>query len=91
MSGGHFDYGCFRISQFADELGREIRMNNTPKEDQLGYCPNFDDDTIRLLKECHRIIEIAGNLAKEVEWLYSGDTSEDTFIEYTSKMVATIK
>jgi len=28
MSGGHFEYGCFKISQFADEVKHEIDTND---------------------------------------------------------------
>lgn len=86
MSGGHFDYGCFRISQFADELGRDIRMNNTPTGD-YEYCPNFSDETVAMLQACHAIIDMAGKLAKEVEWLYSGDIGEESFAEYVKPIL----
>lgn len=85
MSGGHFENLCFKISQFADELEREIRENVV--ENGFGYAPNFNADTIALLKECHKQIQLAGNLAKEVEWLYSGDSSEESFVESVGKIV----
>jgi hypothetical protein len=84
MSGGHFDYGCFRISRFADELKHEIDMNHSHDEEVHGY--NFDPETITLLKKCHDVIEYAGKLAKEIEWLYSGDHGEDSFIKAISKI-----
>ena len=28
-----------------------------------------------------RVIELAGKLAHEIEWLYSGDISEETFMK----------
>ena len=75
MSGGHFDYNCFNISQFADDLKHEIEVN----DDTFGYI--FNVDTLRRLKSAHSIIETAGKLAKEIEWLYSGDHGEDSFAE----------
>lgn len=81
MSGGHFDYNCFRISQFADELKVEIEDNHTEDED-WGYAPHYADETIELLEVSHNIIEMAGKIAKEVEWLYSGDTGEEDFVKW---------
>jgi hypothetical protein len=79
MSGGHFEYGCFRISEFADNLKHEIQVNDVKNED--GYCPGYTRDTIAILKRCHKIIAKAGELAKRVEWLYSGDSGEESFRE----------
>ena len=77
MSGGSFDYKCFAISQFAEEL--QLKIDNNQIEDDYGYAPNFTDETIQTLIDCHKIIERAGKLAKDIEWLYSGDLGEDTF------------
>lgn len=82
MSGGHFDYNCFRISQFADELKHEIEINNSTETDDYGYKigAGYNEKTIATLKKCHQIIEMAGKLAREVEWLYSGDHGEESFL-----------
>lgn len=83
MSGGHFEYNCFRISQFADDLQHEIDVNDVNVRDDLGdprgY--NFTQETLSRLIAAHSIIEKAGKLAKEIEWLYSGDHGEDSFAE----------
>lgn len=81
MSGGHFDYGCFRISQFADELKHEIDTNGDETMNDLGEKRGygFEAGTIARLKAAHQIIEQAGKLAREVEWLYSGDHGEESF------------
>ena len=81
MSGGHFDYDCFRISEFAENLKHEIDVNDDKTEDKFGdrrgY--HFNINTLNRLTVAHRIIEKAGKLAKEIEWLYSGDHGEDSF------------
>lgn len=81
MSGGHFDYGCFRISQFADELQHEIDINDDKTENEFGDMRgyNFSSETLHTLIKIHHIIENAGKLAREVEWLYSGDHGEESF------------
>lgn len=85
MSGGHFDYNCFKISQFAEELRHEIETNDTPRGDS-DYAPRFSEETLAILKHCHDFIERAGDYAKEIEWLYSGDHGEDTFTEFIKQI-----
>lgn len=36
MSGGHFDYGCFKISQFAEDLQHEIDVNDDDTKNEYG-------------------------------------------------------
>lgn len=79
MSGGSFDYLNYKISQFADELKYAIKNNK--KKDSTGYSPNYSNETILFLNQCHKIIETAGKLANVIDYLYSGDSSEDTFKE----------
>jgi hypothetical protein len=77
MSGGYFDYGCFKISQFADDLLIDIDANDKP--DHFGVRFDYSKQTINNLRRVHKIIELSGELAKATEWLYSGDHSEETF------------
>lgn len=81
MSGGHFDYGCFRISQFAEELRHELDLNDCTEKNSYGdeIGQHFESETIDNLKRSLEIIELAGKLAYEIEWLYSGDHGEDSF------------
>ena len=88
MSGGHFDYGCFRISQFADELQHEI--DTIHDRDEWGNCwsDEIDEETLERLKEAKRIIRTAGRIAKQVEWLFSGDTGAETFNELFDEIMS---
>jgi len=83
MSGGYFDYNCYNISHFAEDLLREIKVNNSKTKDDFDDVIGcfFDDKTIDILKKSQKIIELAGKLAHDIEWLYSGDSSEDIFLE----------
>jgi hypothetical protein len=89
MSGGHFNYNCFRISDFADELQHEIATNDDETEDDFGCTRGnqYDEKTIANLKAAHAIIKKAGELAREVEWLYSGDHGEDSFNKLMDEML----
>ena len=85
MSGGHFDYKCFSISQFAEELKEEIQNNNV--KDEYGFAHDFEPETIARLNVIQQMIELAGKLAREVEWLYSGDHGDETFCELIDKIL----
>jgi len=78
VSGGAFDYGCFRISQFAEELQNKIDGND--RKDETGYQLSFNAEVIDALRSSQRLIELAGKLSHEIEWLYSGDIGEETFM-----------
>ena len=81
MSGGHFEYNCFSISQFADDLQHEIDINDSDEDDGYGGTigPQYSDYTIERLVKARKIISFAGKLAREIEWLYSGDHGEESF------------
>lgn len=81
MSGGAFDYDSFKIAQFAIELKHKISTND---DDELNFYGDkkgagYEDETLTKLKMCQQVIEFAGILAHEVEWLYSGDHGEEGF------------
>ena len=81
MSGGAFDYNCFRISDFADDLLFKIKRNFD--DDGQNFLPN----TISLISTTQQKINTAAKLAKEIEWLYSGDIGEETFSESVKKIL----
>uniref|UniRef100_A0A6M3LKZ5 Uncharacterized protein n=1 Tax=viral metagenome TaxID=1070528 RepID=A0A6M3LKZ5_9ZZZZ len=89
MSGGHFDYGCFAVSRFAEELKHEIDTNYSQEKDDWGDSigAGYSKKTVTMLKRCHAIIDLAGGLAKEIEWLYSGDHGEETFVDIVKPML----
>lgn len=89
MSGGHFDYACCKISRLAEEIQHEIDINDLHGEatDHLDYDHGRDrgyglaPETLAVVQEIQRVLAAAGNLAREVEWLYSGDHGEGSFLE----------
>lgn len=86
MSGGSFDYKCFAVSQFAEELKHKIYVNHVPEKGGM-----FKKETVDALEKCHKIIEEAGVLAREIEWLYSDDHSEDSFLEIVGPLLKGMK
>ena len=87
MSGGHYNsngYVYYQVDQFADELEMDIRNNN--RKDEYGYSPDFNEETLQILKrELHNIRRVA-TLMRHIDYLYSGDHGEDTFVEQIKLM-----
>lgn len=88
MSGGHFNYACHQISNFADDLEHEIEKNDDKTVDSwgdtVGY--GYSEDTMTRIRVIHKLLIAAGKLAREVEWLYSGDHGEESFCKMVDKI-----
>ena len=81
MSGGHYDYDQFRISQIADTIKSDVENNNT--EDEYGYSYTMPSDVIARMKELQTKLELVADLVHAADWLYSGDSGPESFcIEY---------
>lgn len=80
MSGGSFNYSYNRVNEFVETLHE--RLENTQRRNDWGELENmFSPKTLVLLKEIELTAARTAKLMKEAEWLYSGDTGEDTFKE----------
>ena len=82
MSGGHFNgngYVYYRVDQFSDELESEI-LNNENK-DEYNYCPNYNEQTLEVLRKQIPLIRKAAEVMRAIDYLYSGDHGEDSFIK----------
>lgn len=77
MSGGSFDYAYIRVSNFVDELVSRIQ------EDKQELNP----ETIDRLKQVASMADLTAKLMKEAEWLYSGDTGEETFCKAVEELL----
>lgn len=71
MSGAAFNYKCFAIASFADELRNEI--DSKPTE--------FSPLTMKVLSDMAAKCNHLGKVAKEIERLYSGDMGEEAFLK----------
>ena len=80
MSGGHFDYKFHAVNDMADELERELQKAGTVT-DWGGLHSNYTKSTLNILQECTKMLRITSDIMKEVEWLYSADTGEESFRE----------
>lgn len=79
MSGGSFDYAFCRVDQFAAELC--MRLDEHDQVNEWGDKPNeFGPETLAKLREIEYLARHVAKLMKEAEWLYSGDTGEESFM-----------
>lgn len=68
MSGGHFDYGQYKISEIADGVERLI-LSNT----------EYSEETIAEFRNGLDALNKAVIYAQRIDWLVSGDDGEESF------------
>ncbi len=78
MSGGSFNYAWLLVNEFF--LNLEERLERPEIED------DFQPATISKLREIAETIHLASKLMREVEYLYSGDTGNETFMERVAEI-----
>lgn len=79
MSGGSFDYAFSRVSMFADDLC--AKLDEHDRANEYGQTPYSFSPAVRAkLLEIEAIARYTAKLMQEAEWLYSGDTGEDSFL-----------
>lgn len=79
MSGGFFDYKQYQIDQSADELQSYIDIYLCDHTDDSSYKPEFSSETWLKFAECIILLRKAAILLHRIDWLISGDDSEETF------------
>jgi len=77
MSGGHFNYNQYIINDISDEIQDIINNNNIP--DEYNCCSNYSEKTIEALTTTIAILKVAQAMTHRIDWLISGDDSEETF------------
>ena len=79
MSGGAFDYDQYRIDSIADEIAKLITRNGKPDEwgDVYYYAPGI----LSKFQETRDVLIKASNMVHAIDWLVSGDTGEESFLE----------
>lgn len=70
MSGGHFNFSEYAISDIYNEIQRVI-------DEEDGY--NFNSETISEFQKGIRLLKEARVYARRIDYLLSGDDGEDTF------------
>ena len=76
MSGGSFNYAFWVTAQFADEL--EVKLYENRYE--------FELPTRKKLVEIQALASYTAKLMREAEWLYSGDTGDESFLQRVAEI-----
>lgn len=87
MSGGYFnsnEYTYYKVEQFADELEHEIKNNDCVN--QYNYSHSYNEETIWTLKVALEEIRRVAEIMKAIDYLYSGDYGEDSFLKEIKKI-----
>lgn len=81
MSGGHFNYEQYKITDIADEVEHLIETNNLEEKDEYGDCigRHFEPETIAKFKEALITLRRAQVMAQRIDWLVSCDDGEESF------------
>jgi hypothetical protein len=86
MSGGRFDYLQYRITEIIDGIEQEIRDNNVePRKEYCFELNNFKEETINEFKKGIELLKKAQIYAQRIDWLLSGDDSEESFHQRLSE------
>ena len=84
MSGGSFNYEYSRMQDFADDLRERLTQQGQVVDGwKVG---TWEPAVAAKLAEIAALVDHAAKLAREAEWLYSGDTGEDTFMWRVAKI-----
>ena len=87
MSGDHFNWGCyFQLQEFIEEINEEIEKNNKPiicdeYKDYSTFPRHYSPETVKILKKIVKDGRKLAKLLKAVDYLYSDDYSEESFLE----------
>jgi len=95
MSGGHFDYQQYHVSNIADSIENELNKQGTLKpKDELYYTDEYyskypDEkyyaaypiEIQEKMKDAIKILRTAAIYAHRIDWLLSGDDGEESFLE----------
>jgi len=99
MSGGHFDYRDYQLTQIVDSIKRVLNEQGKPKpkeelymnEDYYKKHPEekvfytYPTEVQEKMKEGIKAIKIAAIYAHRIDWFLSGDDGEESFLERLSK------
>lgn len=84
MSGGYFDYIQYEINEAADNIKIYIQQcegtdSKETSEYHYNYRPEYKPETIEKFKECENTLRRAAAMLQRVDWIASGDDSEESF------------
>lgn len=93
MSGGYFDYQQFHIGGISRAIEELIESNHDQTLNSWGekVGRNYSDETIAKFKQAVTVLKKAEAMAQRIDWLVSGDDSEESFHRRWNEEVNKIK
>ena len=84
MSGGFYEYKQYVLDEIADSIQLEIEQNGSTEDDGFGHDRgrHYAPLVIDRMSEAVMALRIASTYAQRVDWLLSGDDSEDSFLRH---------
>mgnify|MGYP001578034091 FL=1 len=84
MSGGYFDYNQYRLHDIANEILRVIENNDKDTWDNIPGT-HYSSNTLKNFQETTETLNRAETMVERIDYLLSGDDSEDSFHEQWKK------
>lgn len=96
MSGGHWDYIQYRLTEVIENITDDIRNNGKKKDiksldfyerkwieeyPEEAYHYKYPDEVIEKFKEARLCIAEAQEHIQRLDWLFSGDDGDDSYLE----------
>ena len=99
MSGGHFEYSQYRITDIYDTIESEIKQNNKviPNNERDSWVKpgskysEWSDKTIKEFKKGVELLKKAQVYAQRIDWLLSGNDGEESFHERLKEELNNLK
>jgi hypothetical protein len=88
MSGGHFGYKQHEIADIINDI-EQVIVNDTNPE-YFGY-DRYTEETLNVFKQAVRFLTLAHTYASRIDWLLSGDDSEETFHKRLTNDIRALK
>jgi|GEM_PF-1398387 len=85
MSGGHFDYNQFRLTDISREIMSLINSNEVPNE--FRQARKYPTDILDKFEVAMIILDTAADIVHHIDYLVEGDIGEDTFRELYNKAI----
>lgn len=100
MSGGHWDYLQYRLTEVIEDLDRLIQCNGgeNAEREETPFEPRFSEDyytfSPEVISEFKRGLDIIAKAQvymQRMDWLLSGDDGEESFLKRLSEDLTKLK
>ena len=81
MSGGHFNYSQSRIAEIIEETERQYAYRSKKRFSQYGDGEPYSPEVLKEIRKGIAILKKAYIYAERIDYLFSGDDGEESFLE----------